>query len=431
MTEHQTRRYTFKLYPNKAQTEALERQCVLLARLWNAALQEREEQWRREVERKGYWRKVKRPKDERPQGLGYYDQARAIKHIRADDAEYAAMSCASMELCLKALDLAFRAFWRRLKEGVPAWQAGYPKYKSVRRHRTIWHRDGSGWKLSPAGTQWKFYFKGVPGTIKARGRFPMDPDEIRTMEIVHRDGAWMTSVVVYQQPRRAPGATPLRIAFDLLDRFAVVKNAANGECLPGLTPNFLSGEGRITELFQGIKALSDDGAGELAGDGRDATGALVARVADGAGDCDAIQSARDRKYKKGSYRWRRETARIAKRKAKEARVRKEALHHWTTRVVEHASEITVSAPSIKEHTQSGRGDQFEWGGAVKTVAALNRNTLEQAPAMAIAMLEYKAAEAGIPFRQVTDEETKLSVGRDVRETVKKTRKARRKLKEAA
>lgn len=425
----ETRRYTFKLYPNKAQTEALERQCVLLARFWNAALQEREDQWRREVERKGHWRRIARPADEKPKGLSYFDQAKAIKHIRADDPEYAAMSCASMELCLKALDLAFKAFWRRLKEGCDAGSAGYPKFKSAKRHRTIWHRDGSGWKMTPSGKHWKFYFKGIPGTIKARGRFPLHPDEIRTMEIIERDGAWCASVVVKQQPRMTRGKMDLQVEFDLLDSFASVKNAANGECLPGLTPVFNACKGRIIPQNHGGSHQSVAEASDLGADGRGVMRDHRARVVAQASDL--AQSARDKQHKKFSYRWKREARRIARMKAKEARGRREDLHRWTTLVIQSASEITVVAPPIRENTESGRGDKYEWGGAVETIAALNRNTLSQAPALAIQMLEYKAAEAGIPFRVVQPEDAKLAVGRDLKKTVQTTRKVRRKLKEAA
>lgn len=452
----ETRRYTFKLYPNKAQGEAFERQSVLLARLWNAALQEREDQWRREVERKGHWRKVPRPKEDKPQGLSYYDQARAIKTIRRDDPEYAEMSCASLELCLKALDLAFKAFWRRLKEGCDPGAAGYPRYKSTKRHRTIWHRDRSGWKMTPRGKHWQFYFKGVPGLVKARGRFPCGPGDIRTMEIIERDGRWQASVVVRQRRRIESGTVPLTVHFDLLDKFAVVKNAANGECLPGLTPVFEAGEGRIILANNGDGRVSlgtDDGrcqrslrnvssADDAPDGGRKgqkrpaADDATELRGTAGSPDmnaqntADALQSARDRRFKKFSYRWRRETKRIARRKAKEARIRREALHRWTTLVVRSASEITVIAPPVKESTKSGRGDKYEWGGAVKAVAALNRHTLSQAPALAIQMLEYKAREAGIGFNLVTDEKTDLAAGRLLTESVKANRKLKRSTKDA-
>ena len=102
------RRYNFKLYPNKTQEKTLQRQAALLAALWNAALEQRETQWRMECERK--------PKGER-KGLGKWDQATELKFIRADDPEYAAMSSDTMSLCVVALDDAFKAFFKRAKGG--------------------------------------------------------------------------------------------------------------------------------------------------------------------------------------------------------------------------------------------------------------------------------------------------------------------------
>ncbi len=114
-----TRRYTFKLYPNKAQEAALKQQAVLHDRLWNAALEQREIHWAHECQRK--------PNGER-KGLSYYDQAKELKLIRADEPEYRSLSASSMELTLKKLDLAFAAFFRRAKSGAGA-SSGYPKYR--------------------------------------------------------------------------------------------------------------------------------------------------------------------------------------------------------------------------------------------------------------------------------------------------------------
>lgn len=390
-----TRRYTFKLYPNAAQIAALENQCVLLARLWNAALEQRETQWSQVCQRFG--------KGER-KGLSYYDQARQLKFIRADDPEYAAMSAASLELCLSALDLAFKAFFKRAKGGAGK-AAGYPRYKRAADHGTIWHRDGAGWKMTGVGQKWKVYAKGIPGKIKARGKFPAAPIEHRTMEIIRRDGAWWLSVVVFMDERRQPGNMPLTVNFDLIDEFASV-TTANGESIPGPTrANSRGMEGHVK---------STPGSREMGG--------LLA---------DEIQSARDRRFKMFSNRWRKEKRRIAKLKAREARQRREDLHRWTTDLVRQAAEMTVIAPAIKESTKSARGTEKHPGAAVEPVAALNRHVLGQAPALAIQMLEYKSAEAGIPFARITPDEHALTIGRELPAATKAARKASRILRKAA
>jgi transposase len=143
---------------------------------------------------------------------------------------------------------------------------------------------------------------------------------------------------------------------------------------------------------------------------------------------DAIQSLRDRRCTKGSYRWKQVTRRIARLKAREARRRREALHFWTTRIVKASSELTVIAPKISEYTNSARGSVSSPGAAVKPVAMLNRHVLAQAPAMAIQMLEYKAEEAGIPFVRLEPDEHALQIGRDLPAATKAARRARQILK---
>lgn len=424
--EKQVRRYTFKLYPNKAQESALERQTVLLARLWNAALEQRETQWAQQCIRAG--RKERK-------GLSYFDQAKELKFIRADDPEYAAMASSSLELTLKALDLAFQAFFRRAKGGAGA-SSGYPQYKASKRdgqdwrsyhHATIWHRDGKGWKLERFGKNWKVYAKGIPGKIKARGQFPADDVELRDMQIIRRDDAWWMSVVVRIDARRSGGELPVEIDLDLIDQFAGVKNRDNGECVPGLSAESYFAQGRISPMSPGAgPTLADAGGGN--GAERELHPSWR-RLADAGGEqIDAVQSEGDRRYKKGSYRWRKEKKRIARLKAKEARRRKDSLHKWTTDLIRNARDVLVIKPDIKDGTKSARGDEKEWGAAVKTVATLNRAILDKAPAMAISMLEYKAAEAGVGITVLQASEHKISIGRDLQTATKLARVAKRKLK---
>jgi transposase len=451
------RRYTFKLYPNKAQTAALQRQAALLAMLWNAALEQREAQWAQECQRK--------PKGER-KGLNKFDQGRDLKFIRADDPEFAAMSSDTMNLCLIALDDAFKAFFKRAKGGAGK-SSGYPKYKSPYAIEnkgadcTIWHRDApKGWRMERSGKHFRIYAKGISDLkdrstwIKARGRFPVDFEnvEVRDMRLIRVGGIWQCSVVVRMEARRekiatAPNAT---VEFNLIDEFASVKIGANGECLPGWADEFLSPNEQISPKNRGVKEATACESLDVGAEGRQrpprtfpaAACESIESGADGRKNCsshvqpqaceslttDSIQSEGDTRFKRGSYRWKQNRKRVAKRKAKEARQRKEALHHWTTRLIAGVKELTVVCPPIKDSTRSARGNEANHGAAVKTVALLNRHVLAQAPAMAIQMLEYKANEAGIPFARITPDEHALSVGRELPAAVKAVRKARRAIK---
>lgn len=456
----QIRRYNFKLYPNKTQEKTLQRQAALLAALWNAALEQRETQWRMECERK--------PKGER-KGLGKWDQATELKFIRADDPEYAAMSSDTMSLCVVALDDAFKAFFKRAKGGAGA-SSGYPKYKSVyaienkNADCTIWHRDApKGWRLYQNGKHYKIYAKGIPGLIKMRGEFPvaLDQVDIRDMRITRVSGVWFASIVVRMEARRvvdaaAPSATMI---MNLIDEFARIENRANGECLSGWDAGFSPADERNATDIQGDETTSDAAPGEFGASGRGrawlssrqldaealevgASGRSWANTTTATPDAealevgsnrqvetvDAMRSTMDTRRKKFSYRWKQDMRRIAKRMAREARQRKHNLHVATTKLINEVSELEVICPPIRENTQTGRGTAKNHGGAVKTIAALNRHVLAQSPAMAIAMLEYKAREAGVKFVRTEPRTTALSVGKDLKAATREGRKATRKTK---
>jgi transposase len=143
---------------------------------------------------------------------------------------------------------------------------------------------------------------------------------------------------------------------------------------------------------------------------------------------DAIKSERDSRYVKGSRRWRQEAKRAAKLQSKAARIRREALHRWSTDIVSGACDLIIHRPAVKEQTASPRGDEKEWGAQVEVVSKLNRHILNQAPAMAIQMLEYKAAEAGIRCDVIQDEAPNIVVGAKLVAAGKSVRKAKRAIK---
>lgn len=429
-----TRRYTFKLYPTKAQEAVLNEQARLCAHLWNAALEQREIQWAHECQRK--------PKGER-KGLGQFDQHQSIKIIRREDERFAMMSSQSLYAVLENLDLAFKAFFQRAKSGAGI-SSGYPRYKRTNAASTVPYKKSSGWRIERFEKYWKIYAKGVPGLIKARGRFPTDPAEIRTMELIRRDGAWWSSIVVKMEARLVAGSLPIEVDFNLIDEFASVKNRSNGECLAGP-------QGRITrrdDRWRTSSGSSDDDRWRTSSDSSDddrqfdkfncSPRGVVSSNSDnddkefiGVANTDEIQSDRDRRFKKFSNRWRREKKRIARLKAKEARQRREALHLWTTNLIRQANDVLVIAPSIRDATKSAKGDERNPGAAVATVALLNRYILSQAPAAAIRMLEYKAAEAGIQFTRITPAEHATTIGHEISQATKTARKASRIIRKEA
>ena len=134
------RRYTFKLYPNRAQEAALREQARMCALLWNALLEMRETYYRRA-----------RQRGAKKTSLTAFDQGKDITALRAALPEWRAQPRGTQERVADMLDLAFTAFFRRAKEGAGA-ASGYPKFKSTMRAGSLPMREPakSGWSVAPS-----------------------------------------------------------------------------------------------------------------------------------------------------------------------------------------------------------------------------------------------------------------------------------------
>jgi putative transposase len=105
-----TRKVVYRMYPSSAQEAALLDMLGMHQRLYNAALEQRITAWR--VARKS---------------VGFAEQCRGLTELRAEFPEYDGLPCHSSQVTLKRLDLAFQAFFRRVKS--------YPRPSTVSRGR--------------------------------------------------------------------------------------------------------------------------------------------------------------------------------------------------------------------------------------------------------------------------------------------------------
>jgi putative transposase len=91
--------YKFRLYPNRAQADALDGMLGAFCDLYNAGLQQRIEAYRR-----------------RGVSLRFAEQSNELKAARAADVRLASYSFSAEQQVLRRLDKAFAAFFRRLKD---------------------------------------------------------------------------------------------------------------------------------------------------------------------------------------------------------------------------------------------------------------------------------------------------------------------------
>jgi putative transposase len=158
--------YAYRLYPNRLQTEALARLLELHRELYNAALEERREAWRRS--------RV---------SLTYTDQANQLKDIRTLRPEVAALNYSACQQTLRRLDKAYQAFFRRMRTGDTP---GYPRFKSRSRFNSVAFVFGDG----ATRRNGRLNLQGI-GVIKVKWHRPLPGSAVIKQVVVKRQGdAW-------------------------------------------------------------------------------------------------------------------------------------------------------------------------------------------------------------------------------------------------
>lgn len=408
------RRYTFKVYPSATQERALDAMRRMHCDLYNALLQQRIEAYRR-----------------RGKTLSYYDQSKELTALRAELPEWRALSSNSMAATAQRLDRAMRAFFSRAKKGAGA-ASGFPRFKSGRDYPSIpFKKNRSGWSVELGETRGAtLRIKGIDGAMRCRGRLPAPTNDVRSGDILWREGSWWLSIAVAMKPRRKIGSGEASIHLGWTHEI-VPGNGHNGECLAGSDDGIsVPPEDRITGGTEECDKAGADGR-DSAGDGRGSGAPLGADGRDSAGDGRDLpeppplwQAAMSRR-RKGSYRWRQAKILNAKHQGRAARRRSAALHVWTTGLVDRYAFLRVTMPAVREATNSAKGDARSWGAEVDFKAKMNRRLLDAAPATAAAMLEYKIAEAGGHIEITKDERHVAALPQSVVIAAKATRRAKR------
>ena len=139
--------YDDRLYPTPAQERSLSDLLESLRLFYNAALQERRDDFRRAKE-------AALTSGDKPRGsVSLATQEKAVKHIKALCPEYDAIHTHLYQDVLTRLDGAFKGFFRRVKAGD---KAGYPRFKSFGRYTSFTFKDagtGNGARLIDKDTK--------------------------------------------------------------------------------------------------------------------------------------------------------------------------------------------------------------------------------------------------------------------------------------
>jgi putative transposase len=219
--------YKFRAYPTRRQEQRARALLDAHRHLYNAALEERREAWRRGVT------------------IRYGDQSAQLSEIRqADPDGQGRWSFTSQQQTLRRLDRAFQGFFQRVRAGR---RAGYPRFKTAARWNSVDFVDGDGarWR-HPEGRWAAARFQGV-GQVKVKAHRPV-VGRVKTLRLKGEARRWYVIVVAEQQPFPLP-ATGREIGLDV----GVARFAATSDGQVMANPRFLAAiAGELVAAQRGV-----------------------------------------------------------------------------------------------------------------------------------------------------------------------------------
>ena len=318
------------LDPTVKQRQSLDRLLVEQCRLYNAALEER----------RGAWRWERR-------SVTRYEQYRTLTGLADQEPALMEFGVTVARGTLLRLDRAFEAFFRRVKAGQTP---GFPRFRSRRRFDSVEWPHTQCWRLDEGAR--RLYLQGV-GHVKARLHRPVRgiPKTITVRRIGRR---WQVTVFCTDVPAQPLPTTGRQVGVDV-----------------GVTVLAALSDGRVIDNPRHLRASEDR---------------LVR----------AQQLVAGRRPATGRRRHASERVRHIHRKIRNQR--RDFLHKLSRSLVDNHDLIAVEKLSIMNMTRRPKPVSKETGGFASNRAASkagrNKAILDAGWATLIAMLTYKAEDAG-------------------------------------
>ncbi|MBM0224192.1 MULTISPECIES: RNA-guided endonuclease TnpB family protein [Micromonospora] len=326
------RAYKFLLRPTVKQAAAIAACLNDHRHLYNAALEERREAYRRARTT-----------------IRYGHQSGQLKDIRRTDPDgQGRWSFSSQQATLRRLDKAFAAFFRRVEAGQTP---GYPRYKGVGWFDTVeWpkDRDGCRWNSAPDSGQTRVYLQGV-GHVRVHTHRKVD-GTVKTIS-VKRDGRrWYLILSCDQVPVEPLPATGRAVGVDM----GVASFLTTSDEIEVVNPRLLAAS--AARLAAGQQALA--------------------------------------RCKRGSGRRRKARERVAALHGTVRRQRLDHAHKTARWLVRHHDLICHEALQIRNMTRSAAGTVDTPGVNVAAKSGLNRSILDAGWGVFLTVLHAKAESAG-------------------------------------
>jgi putative transposase len=205
--------YKYRLLPTKQQHRALEAILESQRQLYNAALQERIDAYRKA--------KIKRT---------YIDQTKALTEWRRSDPDAAHVPVTLQRDTLKRVDNAYEGFFRRVRNGGE--RPGFPRFRGKGRFKSFGLRE-FGPRVGIAFHGNRIGFKGVPGTLRLHLHRPIPAGADIVNCTFSRDGHGWTAGLAMKLPTPSPsGAIAHAVGVDVgITTFAAM---SDGTVIPSL-----------------------------------------------------------------------------------------------------------------------------------------------------------------------------------------------------
>jgi putative transposase len=186
--------YRYRLLPLKSQHRALERLCAAQRELYNAALEERIDCYRKTGKTRTY-----------------IDQCKALTQCRRALPDMAEVPANLQRWTLKRMDDAFQGFFHRLK--ARSGKAGFPRFRGKGRWEAFGFAEFSGIRFDGK----RLRFAGMPGGLKIHLHRPL-PDEVDVRSCVfRREGrSWSISLnIAVATPQKRAVASAIGVDLGL------------------------------------------------------------------------------------------------------------------------------------------------------------------------------------------------------------------------
>jgi len=301
--------YKYRIEPNRMQAGALSGMLADFCQLYNAALQQRIEAYRR-----------------RSICLQYGNQALELKAVRCAAPALARWSFSSEQQVLRRLDKTFKAFFARGR--------GFPRFRASARYHAAEFRVGDGLTIRKNR---RLGFVGVPGDIKVRWHRKL-PSKPSSAILTRQAGKWSIVFHVEVDVVERAGPDSVGIDFGLTSLIAL----SNGETEK--RPNWTKRAAK--ELRRRQRAVA--------------------------------------RCKRGSNTRKKRKAALARFHGHVANRRRHHLHRISRNIVNRFGRIAVEDLNIKGLAR----------------AMLAKHVADASWAQLAAMLDYKAASAGVEFVRV-------------------------------